>query len=160
MLTLPSFIARRSWPWPVAVFATNFAILWMISFVPSCTDGVTPQVCAATRSWSELQPLLMIALALSFPPSVVILGLLWMRQVTLCLIYAGMAVAVGLITLVLYRLNYFVPGAHVTPTSTGCLICDIMFLLQIVFNLGWMFAVVPVGLIRSHRRMLQQLRRR
>jgi hypothetical protein len=151
---------RRWWLWVAAAFAVNFAVLWMISFVPSCADGVTPQVCQATRPLSGLQPLLMIAVALSFPPSVVILGLLQMRQVALCPIYAGMAVTVGLITLVLYQLNYFVPGARVTPTSTGCLICDIMFLLQIVFNLGWLFAVVPVGLIRSHRRMLRQLRRR
>jgi hypothetical protein len=159
MRTFLSFIARRSWPWPIAAFVINVAILWMISFIPSCTEG-SAQVCEAIRPWWSLKPLLMIALAMSFPPSIVIIGLLRMRQAPLCLIYAGMALAVGLITLVLYQLGYFVPGPRVTPTTTGCLICDLMFLLQIVFNLGWVFAVVPVGLIRSHRRMLEQLRRR
>jgi hypothetical protein len=157
MHTFLSFIARRSWPWPIAAFVINLAILWMISFVPSCADGA--QACEAVRPWSSLKPLLMIALAMSFPPSIVIIGLLRMRQVPLCVIYAGMALAAGLVTLVLYQLNFFVPGPRATTTTTGCVICDLMFLLQIVFNLGWVFAVVPVGLIRSHRRMLEQLRR-
>ena len=161
MLTLPPFIARRPWLWPAAAFAVNLAILWMINFVPRCADAsVVPQVCEATRPWSSLQPLLMIAVAMSFPASIMLLGLLRMRQVLLCLIYAGLAAATGLATLVLYRLGYFVPGELATSASPSCLICDLLFLLQIAFNLGWVFAVVPVGLIRSHQRMLRQFRRR
>jgi hypothetical protein len=159
MVILSPFITRRSWLWPIPVFVINLAILWMISFVPSCGEGL-PQVCEAVRPWSSLKPLLMIAIMLSFPPSILILGLLRMHQVPLCLVYAGLAAAAGLVTLVLYHFNYFVPVGPVTSTSIGCLICDLMFLLQIAVNLGWVFAVVPVGLIRSHQRMLRQLKRR
>jgi hypothetical protein len=160
-MQLPPFIARRPWLWPIGSFVVNLAILWMISFVTSCTTGTEPQLCEATRPWSSAYPLLLIAIASSFPPSVVLLGLLRMQEIALCLIYAGFAVVVVSLTYVLYRMNYFIPGKLLAgPASTGCVICDLMFLLQIAFNLGWVFAVVPIGLIRSHQRAQRQQNKR
>ena len=149
---------RRSWLWAVAAFAVNFAILWMISFVPVCAEGGgAPALCEATRPWSSLRPMLMIALAVSFPAMIVLIALLRTPRSFMCLIYAGLIAALLIITVALYQLGYFVPAENrVVTTGAGCLICDAIFLIQIAANLGWVFAAVPVSLLRSYASMLQQ----
>ena len=156
MLKLSTFNSRRDWLWPIAVYAANLSILWMISFVTTCTEpGVTPEVCEAVRPSSSLYPLMLIAVAVSFPPIIVLLGLLQMRRVSLCLIYAGFASVVTLVTFELYRRGYFVPGpVRATSYAAGCVMCDAIFIVQIAFNLGWVYAVVPAGLINSYASML------
>jgi hypothetical protein len=156
MFAGPAFLMRRSWLWVVAAFAVNFAILWMISFVPVCADvGGAP--CEAARPWSSLRPMLMIALAVSFPAMIVLIALLRTPRAFMCLIYAGLVAVLLIVTVVLYQLGYFVPSENgVATTGAGCLICDAIFLIQIAANLGWVFAAVPASLLRSYANRLQR----
>lgn len=157
MPAIPDFLMRRSWLWALAAFAVNFAVLWMISFVPVCGEtGSVPALCEATRPWSNLRPMLMIALAVSFPAMIVLIALLRTPRAYMCAVYAALVAALLIVTAVLYRMGYLVPSENRIVTSgAGCLICDALFMIQIAANLGWVFAAVPASLIRSYASKLQ-----
>ena len=153
-----AFIMRRPWLWVPAAFVVNFAVLWMTSFVPVCGEaGSVPALCEATRPWSNLRPMLMIALVVSFPAMIVLIALLRTPRAYMCGVYAGLVTALLIVTAVLYGTGYFVPSENRIVTSgAGCLICDAIFLIQIGVNLGWVFAAVPVSLLRSYANMLHR----
>lgn len=151
MKALQALLPERPWFWAMTIYALNFAILWMISFVQVCNDaGVTPRVCDASRPFSQLGVLSMISLAVAFPAMLTSVAAFRMRRPWLCVIYLVGVTALTFITFALYRQDYFVPG------EAGCPGCDYVFLAQIGFNMAWVFGVFPLGLILAFRRASQR----
>jgi hypothetical protein len=151
MKALQSLLPQRPWIWAMSAYVLNFAILWMISFVQVCSGaGVTPRICEASRPFSQLGVLSMIALAVSFPAMLTSVAALRLRRPSLCVIYIAGIVALTGLTVVLYRKDYFVPG------EAGCQGCDYVFLGQIGFNMLWVFGVFPLGLVWAYHRATQR----
>ena len=148
---MQGLLPERPWIWAMAVYALNFAILWMISFVQVCSEaGITPRVCEASRPLSQLGVLSMLSLAVAFPAMLTSVAALRLRRRSLCVIYITGVTALTLLTVVLYRKNYFVPG------EAGCPNCDYVFLGQIGFNMLWVFGIFPLGLVLAFRRAQQR----
>lgn len=133
---------RLPWKWPIAVYALNFAIIWMVSFVQQCTQpDVVPRICEATRPLSHIGVLLMIGVPVAFPAMLTLVAAIWLGRRQLCFIYCGGISAIAAAAFIFYRSGYFAPG------EDGCPACNVVFLVQVGFNLLWLIALLPGGLV-------------
>lgn len=131
-------LGGRVWPWALAIYGVNFAILRMVSFVPVCTATAgLPEVCMATRPLSQVGVLSMIGLAVAFPSMMTAIAAIRVGRRSLFLIYGGALAALAAFTFVLFLNDYF------GPSETGCQICDQIFLAQISLNMAWIFLLFP-----------------
>ena len=137
MKILQSLLPERPWVWAVSIYAVNFAILWMTSFVAACNEGGGPGVCEATRPLSQIGILSMIGLAVSFPSMLVSVAAVRLGLAALAALYFGVIVFLAMVTLVFYREGYF------APLEARCIACDRVFLTQVSINMLWVFVVFP-----------------
>jgi hypothetical protein len=129
---------ERAWPWTLAIYVVNFAILRMVSFIPVCvTEAGLPDVCTATRPLSQMGVLSMIGLAVAFPSMMTAVAAIRVGTRPLLLIYAGALAALAIFTFVLFWRGNF------EPVDARCRICDQVFLAQVSLNMAWIFLLFP-----------------
>jgi len=129
---------ERVWPWALAIYVVNFAILRMVSYVPVCAAAAgLPEVCTATRPLSQVGVLSMIGLAVAFPSMMTAIAAIRVGRRSLFLIYGAALVVLAILAFALFLNDYF------GPSETGCRICDLVFLAQISLNMAWIFLLFP-----------------
>lgn len=135
-----------SWVWAIAAYALNFAIIWMINTsAQSCGElGSLTRICDATQPTSQFLVLPMVTLALSFPAMFTLFAIARLGERLLCLVYFIGLTGIGIYTFILYQ------GGDFSLAELGCPTCNVAFLGQVIFNLLWLVALLPVGLIISH----------
>ena len=129
---------ERAWPWALAIYVVNFAIIWMVSYVPVCVaQAGLPRVCTASRPLSQIGVLSMIALAVAFPSAMTAVAAIRVGRKPLFLIYGSVLSVLAAVTGVLFWSDYF------GPAENGCQACDRVFLTQISLNMAWIFLLFP-----------------